>query len=125
MANEKENRGGKRANSGRKKLPKTVTISYRVREEWVKEVRSVITDKIEFLKSKSALFDWEEAKIKMKAGEWVKHRFFLPDEAITLKGEMVIFEDDTAVTLEQFEVFRFNNSYTINEWKTDWSIAKK
>jgi len=43
--NEKENRGGKRINSGRKKATyQTKTISFRVRVEFVEPIKKIIKD---------------------------------------------------------------------------------
>ena len=69
---------------------------------------------------------WEQAKIEMKNGKWVRHRFFADWEAISfLYGNMIIFEDDTVVEKEQFEVFRFNNSNSIEEWQKGWEVCQK
>ncbi len=43
----KETRGGKRPFSGRKKAPyQTKTISFRVRIEWVEEIKLMVKNKI-------------------------------------------------------------------------------
>jgi hypothetical protein len=43
----KENRGGKRKGSGRKKAPyETKTISFRVRIEWVEDIKLMVKNKI-------------------------------------------------------------------------------
>jgi len=47
----KETRGGKRPFSGRKKAPyETKTIAFRVRVEWVEEIKSMVNTKILELK---------------------------------------------------------------------------
>lgn len=68
---------------------------------------------------------WEEAKTEMNKGSWVRHRFFLPNEAITNHLSMIRFEDDTVVSLEQFEVFRFSNSHSIADWQKGWEVCSK
>ena len=40
----KENRGGKRKGSGRKKLAPTKTVSFRVKEEYVEGVKNVVSE---------------------------------------------------------------------------------
>jgi hypothetical protein len=40
----KENRGGKRAGAGRKKLAPTKTVSFRVKEEDVEGVKNVVSE---------------------------------------------------------------------------------
>ncbi len=46
-----DNRGGKRPNAGRKKADyKTTTIAFRVRLEWVDEIKQVVKDKVNNLK---------------------------------------------------------------------------
>ena len=43
----KSNKGGKRAGSGRKKAPyQTKTIAFRVRIEWVEEIKLMVKNKI-------------------------------------------------------------------------------
>jgi hypothetical protein len=47
----KETRGGKRPFSGRKKAPyQTKTISFRVRIEWVEEIKLMVKNKIKEFK---------------------------------------------------------------------------
>jgi len=47
MKNKKETRGGKRPFSGRKKVDyQTTTISFRVRVEWVDEIKQMVKDKV-------------------------------------------------------------------------------
>ena len=47
-----ETRGGKRPFSGRKKSPyKTKTIAFRVRLEWIEQVKEIVNKKINELKS--------------------------------------------------------------------------
>jgi hypothetical protein len=49
----KETRGGKRSFSGRKPAPyKTTTISFRVREEWAKQLTELVKGKVADLKEK-------------------------------------------------------------------------
>jgi hypothetical protein len=51
MKTKKETRGGKRPFSGRKKAPyETKTIAFRVRVEWVEEIKSMVNTKILELK---------------------------------------------------------------------------
>lgn len=71
---------------------------------------------------------WLEAQMEMKKGKWVKHRFFANWEAITFLNEygfMVLFEDGICVDKEQFEVFRFNNGDSIEEWQKNWEVCDK
>lgn len=50
-----ENRGGKRPNSGRKKADyETKTIAFRVRLEWVEEIRSTVKAKVAELSQNSS-----------------------------------------------------------------------
>ena len=42
--NKKETRGGKRAGAGRKKLAPTKTVSFRVKEEDVEDVKNVVSE---------------------------------------------------------------------------------
>ena len=49
MKSKKENRGGKRAGSGRKKGPKTKTVSFRVRKEFVDPIKKTVEQKIQEL----------------------------------------------------------------------------
>ena len=52
LKTKKETRGGKRPLSGRKKAPyQTKTISFRVREEWVKILKETVKTKLEELKT--------------------------------------------------------------------------
>jgi len=47
-------RGGKRQNSGRKKAPYTTqTIAFRVRTEWVEEIKKTVKDAIMIKKNKN------------------------------------------------------------------------
>jgi hypothetical protein len=42
-----QKQGGKRQNSGRKPAPyKTKTIAFRVREEWVEEIKKLVKERI-------------------------------------------------------------------------------
>ncbi len=59
----------------------------------------------------------EEAIKAMKAGEKVTHRFFEPNEWITMKGSMIITEEGYSCL--EIEFFGFRRS---KEWETDWSI---
>jgi hypothetical protein len=46
----KETRGGKRPNAGRKKVDyKTETIAFRVREQWVDEIKLLVKEKVKSL----------------------------------------------------------------------------
>ena len=46
----KETRGGKRPLSGRKKAPyQTKTIAFRVRVEWIEEIKQLVKNKIQQL----------------------------------------------------------------------------
>ena len=50
-----ENRGGKRKGAGRKPAPyKTVTIAFRVRLEWAKEIKLMIKNKLSELRKNSS-----------------------------------------------------------------------
>ena len=50
-----ENRGGKRKGAGRKPAPyKTVTIAFRVREEWAKEIKALVKQKLSELSKVSS-----------------------------------------------------------------------
>jgi len=40
----KDNRGGKRAGAGRKKLAPTQTVSFRVKEEYVEGVKNAVSE---------------------------------------------------------------------------------
>lgn len=52
MKTKKETRGGKRPFSGRKKADyQTKTIAFRVRVEWVEEIKSTVKTKLARLKS--------------------------------------------------------------------------
>ena len=44
MAKKKENRGGKRAGAGRKKLTPTKTVSFRVKAEDVEDVKNAVSE---------------------------------------------------------------------------------
>jgi len=44
MKKKKENRGGKRLGAGRKKLAPTKTVSFRVKEEDVEDVKNVVSE---------------------------------------------------------------------------------
>jgi len=44
MAKKKENRGGKRAGAGRKKLAPTKTASFRVKETEVESLKNVVSE---------------------------------------------------------------------------------
>ena len=44
MAKKKENRGGKRAGAGRKKLAPTKTVSFRVKAEDVEDVKNAVSE---------------------------------------------------------------------------------
>jgi hypothetical protein len=47
--------GGKRKGSGRKPAPyKTVTIAFRVREEWAKTIKRLVKDKVTELSQNSS-----------------------------------------------------------------------
>ncbi len=49
----KETRGGKRNGAGRKPAPyKTTTISFRVREEWAKQLTELVKARVAELKEK-------------------------------------------------------------------------
>lgn len=69
--------------------------------------------------------DMGRSQIEINKGNWVRHRFFLPNEAITNHLSMIKFEDYTVVPLEQFEVFRFNNSHSIADWLKGWEVCTK
>ena len=44
MSKKKETRGGKRAGAGRKKLAPTKTVSFRVKEEDVEDVKNFVSE---------------------------------------------------------------------------------
>jgi hypothetical protein len=51
--NQTKSKGGKRVGSGRKKSPyKTTTISFRVREEWAKQLTELVKGRVAELKEK-------------------------------------------------------------------------
>ena len=48
-------KGGKRKGAGRKSAPyKTVTIAFRVREEWAKEIKTLVKQKLSELRKNSS-----------------------------------------------------------------------
>jgi hypothetical protein len=52
---EKSNRGGKRKGAGRKPAPyKTVTISFRVREEWAEQIKTLVNNAVSELQQNSS-----------------------------------------------------------------------
>jgi hypothetical protein len=52
MKKKKETRGGKRPLSGRKKAPyQTKTIAFRLRSEWVDEIKTMVKNKLIQLKN--------------------------------------------------------------------------
>lgn len=56
MDNKKIKKGGKRIGSGRKKAPyQTTTIAFRVRLEWVDEIKSMVKAKVSELLIKNKL----------------------------------------------------------------------
>lgn len=60
----------------------------------------------------------KEANEAMKNGAKVTHRFFTPDEWITMEGKFtIITEEGYAVSTTEFWKYREGE-----EWETDWSI---
>ncbi len=60
-----------------------------------------------------------EAIQAMKSGEKVTHRFFSDSEFITMRGVMIIDEND--YKLDPTEFWRYRKSEAFN---TDWEIYK-
>jgi hypothetical protein len=60
----------------------------------------------------------QEAIEAMKSGAKVTHRYFSPDEWITMKGNLTIIMED-GVSLSTVEFWKYR---TGEDFETDWSI---
>lgn len=68
--------------------------------------------------------DWQKAQKEMKNGLWVRHAFFMNEEAITDQGGSILFDDGYSCTYDQFGKYRFRNSRSIQAWtETGWQIT--
>jgi hypothetical protein len=63
----------------------------------------------------------EEAIQEMRAGKKVTHRYFSPEEWVTMGTEgQIVLEDGVECSPEEFWQWRTDDSY-----KTDWELWKK
>lgn len=76
------------------------------------------------MKNNTATITWDLARKAMNNGKWVRHTFFMPEEKITITGNLILFEDGYTCFLEDFKRFRFRNSESTKAWtESGWEVV--
>ncbi len=76
----------------------------------------MINNKINFqeLTEEKKDMTFEEAKALARQGIKMTHEYFMPEEYITMQGNMIIFEDNVKIFADEWSK---GKNYLLNGWK--------